>query len=1311
MKAVRGLTSAVRNITGTANGTSASDGRVSSPAMAARKTQEMAESISAAATQMVGIHRMANATFRANGHAVQFRGAHVISPSQAAALRGDALRLGPGGELSTNVAKNMNGFEEAKNAASEFKTELTGLAAGVTGMKRLASGVREVAQSAKEMPGSTFTSHGVQISTAAAKEMVRPTQEQIAERREAYWAARNARWNHKDFGAHMSQHDRLANAKGLAADVINNQKAAQAVSESTRQIADAQQQINPEVTSAQALELGKSFMQANNSAGLLQMKIDGLKEKLGRGIATGSMDQKQIAELGMQIMKLEEQQRKAAEAAGEHRSALERLKEGAKTVKGAINGLLHPLFNLFGQFVRIAKYRLFRAAIREITEGFSTGLKNVREYSKAIGGLYAKDMQGLDDRLLQMKNSLGAMAASLVQTLIPVFQQLVSWVMELANWINQLIALLSGRTSWTKAVAVEAASDSLDDVKDSANGARKAINNLLASWDELNIIQSQSGGGGGVGGGSTKTETDYTKMFEESTDFDSGVLGAFKWIEEHMPEINALVGTLLLRLAGLKGPWAILLGFGIAESFASGYQAAIDGESFDRAVEDSIIGMATVALGGAFLGAKAGGLAGALVGITVGVAISLVATEIGWLVGEIKARGESEFEQHLMNNLLQIIGNTALFGVTGFIMGSQLGHPVAGALIGVGIGAAISLAALVVEWDESTRATTVGEFFRARLGSAILTGLAGGGLTFLLASEVLGVAAGTAALVGITVGVLITLVATAIAWGDSVQEAEKANRLEALKQAWGNIELTADEIHQWVGNLFTFDIEAQVNARKAKVNDVMAMRVDLKKLVKELEGQTVVFLRTGVEDATPEEIEAMKQKVAGVVEKINGILEAQKIMIGVATADGVTITDKDGNNILLDSLGMIEGFQSYITGLGAKIGEYLSDGTKKTLVPDLLKTFNSITRAFTEGRVSTGNLTGIKEIENKYKLEEMTSGSFAQAEIDYAKRYNEAYEVAQAEATAYITNLGGTIAAIEESLRIDPNTPYTQEELDYYKKEFEQFDPKTYILQYMGRTFGAAEAEYMKYRLAAIMKISENYNEGEAFNGNLSNTLLYLQGAERAGSDNRLVGASQILKSEQLTYEWAQNILSNQTGITPETLAAWGINLYDVLSEDTLKQMFESASELGLGDTFIQNVKARSKRDLSFLGYGEGQSGWFYETVKQAAEAGGTPVEVKVVDDEGQGYTPFAYKSPMETYYSMFGGGGGGAPSVTPPSVEGESGKSDENDAEQNRLLGAINTLVQQIANKDFSVKLVPSAQFGRVVNQSVGMYERVAGV
>ena len=233
---------------------------------------------------------------------------------------------------------------------------------------------------------------------------------------------------------------------------------------------------------------------------------------------------------------------KANSASSDVRKFSDSLKELVATQKHTKSAL----GNLIGQFFRIMKMRAIRYVIREITKSIKEGLDNYKQYSKAIGGDYYNAVTRVNDATLKMKNSIGAALAPAIQMLIPHIINLVNWFINLMNVVNQFLALLNGQSTWSKAVDVS--SEAFEETKKKANEAGSAIKELLADWDELNIIQSESGGGGGSG---NLTETyDYTQMFTEVSKFDEKIRKVVQFIKDNIDTIKKVAGDIGLIIAG-----------------------------------------------------------------------------------------------------------------------------------------------------------------------------------------------------------------------------------------------------------------------------------------------------------------------------------------------------------------------------------------------------------------------------------------------------------------------------------------------------------------------------------------------------------------------------------------------------------------------------------------------------------------------------------------------------------------------------------------------------------------------------------------
>ena len=195
----------------------------------------------------------------------------------------------------------------------------------------------------------------------------------------------------------------------------------------------------------------------------------------------------------------------------------------ASRVKESVASLGH----LFSAIKRIALYRLIRSVIREITQGLKEGINNIYAYSNALGGEFAAAMDSLASSSLYLKNSLGAMAAPILQSLIPAINFAIERLVALMNVINMFVAALGGKATATLAKKVETSFGGVGAAAGGAAGAaKKALDDLKTytlGIDELNIIdptdKNGSGGGGSGGGVGGLNPAD---MFE-TVDIDAGI--------------------------------------------------------------------------------------------------------------------------------------------------------------------------------------------------------------------------------------------------------------------------------------------------------------------------------------------------------------------------------------------------------------------------------------------------------------------------------------------------------------------------------------------------------------------------------------------------------------------------------------------------------------------------------------------------------------------------------------------------------------------------------------------------------------------
>lgn len=165
-----------------------------------------------------------------------------------------------------------------------------------------------------------------------------------------------------------------------------------------------------------------------------------------------------------------------------------------------------------GQFLssikRVAMYRAIRTAIKAITDGFAEGRKNLYYYSQQVGTEFAPSMDKAATAALYLKNSIGAATAPITNFLVPIIDRAIDRLVELINKFNELTAVLTGASTWTKAVKYPT---TWQDALDEADKSAKKLKSTMLGFDELNVIEPNTN----AAKSAKMTADDYRRMFEE----------------------------------------------------------------------------------------------------------------------------------------------------------------------------------------------------------------------------------------------------------------------------------------------------------------------------------------------------------------------------------------------------------------------------------------------------------------------------------------------------------------------------------------------------------------------------------------------------------------------------------------------------------------------------------------------------------------------------------------------------------------------------------------------------------------------------
>ena len=157
-------------------------------------------------------------------------------------------------------------------------------------------------------------------------------------------------------------------------------------------------------------------------------------------------------------------------------------KEAEKASKKAQSG-----FKKLGtEILSMAKFNLIFSAISLAVSAVTDGLRNMAETSEDANRVLSSYMSSFT----YLKNSIGAAIFPILEFLEPVVTTIVDLLAEGFNYLGMFLAALTGQKTYKKAVKTQnSLADSLNNTADAA----KRAGNVLASFDELNVLNFDTG--------------------------------------------------------------------------------------------------------------------------------------------------------------------------------------------------------------------------------------------------------------------------------------------------------------------------------------------------------------------------------------------------------------------------------------------------------------------------------------------------------------------------------------------------------------------------------------------------------------------------------------------------------------------------------------------------------------------------------------------------------------------------------------------------------------------------------------------------
>ena len=149
-----------------------------------------------------------------------------------------------------------------------------------------------------------------------------------------------------------------------------------------------------------------------------------------------------------------------------------------------------------GGFRQLLRYGLGISSLfvlfNKLRNALMDGMKNLAKFDKTTNA----SISSITSALATLKNALATGFAPILTVISPIITSFINKLSQLATAIGMVIAKLTGKNTFTKAIAQQ------KDYAASLDKTSKSANKQVAAFDDLNTITSQanSGGDGGVGG-------------------------------------------------------------------------------------------------------------------------------------------------------------------------------------------------------------------------------------------------------------------------------------------------------------------------------------------------------------------------------------------------------------------------------------------------------------------------------------------------------------------------------------------------------------------------------------------------------------------------------------------------------------------------------------------------------------------------------------------------------------------------------------------------------------------------------------------
>lgn len=234
--------------------------------------------------------------------------------------------------------------------------------------------------------------------------------------------------------------------------------------------------VSVESTRAKLQEMASQESRTSENASMMQRTVDGIKKAFKNLVPNLAKATKSLAQFAG---------RSIVNGIKNLGSKIKQMAKSMLTLRKNTGGANTSLIKMIGAAFGVQS---LYSAIRKSFEFIKEGMNNLVQYS----GETNASMSALKSSLTQLKNSFATAFAPILNVIAPILTQFIDMLSKAASTVGAFFSALSGKGTYTRAVAVqEDYAESLNGTSKAADKAKKSVNSYFSGLDEIKTFTAK----------------------------------------------------------------------------------------------------------------------------------------------------------------------------------------------------------------------------------------------------------------------------------------------------------------------------------------------------------------------------------------------------------------------------------------------------------------------------------------------------------------------------------------------------------------------------------------------------------------------------------------------------------------------------------------------------------------------------------------------------------------------------------------------------------------------------------------------------